>query len=1176
MPYACPIKGEPVALKLNSANSRNDDTSADAINDSQPKKFYLQSDTASEDEDDEDDGCNQLTATTTGSSQESPALRPAPVIAKGSNNSSQASSCSSNPADINSSSSSISNSNALPINSTPSSSANTAFKSPSPSPASAVKRANSKRTNNIIIDSKVSKLSLGLAEMLKFPRESTHAYSYAQLAPNSLAVRLTTLKRSLEILMERPDLLNEDHPKHSSPLNINIEHFINEIHNESTANGSNNIKFQANASSAALSALFNANNTNNNTNNNDTNENNEIKPMGLKALIDILQGSHISKSQNGTTKNQIARNLHDLSLSNFNESVGNPLANITNNKNDNNNQTNDNNVNIPDEETDLKIKLLHALATPFYESIVQIPIISNIHKGASTLALSSLSNQENNGSNSKDNRFFHNVSQRNTSPQAVFTSELSSPWDLKAANDLACLIFGVSRNSLKRLTLLDLISPDSRPFVLKRLAHCVNNTSQEIIFSGEIVAIAKPGNKLTWASLWAKKKGNLIICMFDQVPCDCVDLVINTKSLNIISSKKITGNFIFNDVPHLSSINQLVYKIDKFISNEPNNNTSLSMVERSSNIIDKQRYFTLLRDGFHLPCAISTHVIDEDESLLKLKIHSMPYIAGVFIISNKRPFYNILSFNSSVAKNLFGLHDSDLTNKPITDIIPNFNKIMNLISKLYTNLQLNKPGLVLPEHFFRQMNTLIEQKTEKDFLNSIGLDAKHKDGSIIKIDVQLRCSNSDTMILWITHSRAVFEESLSTYKASKFSNANLEKIINTTFSSNSSRNHSRQISRSSDIDDNITGNDINITQEEDQEEDLPSQLSILNENEIKSISRSSSLRSNANSNSTLSSLRMTSSTDINNENNFKSLSKNVSEEELLKVENQTIENSKNSSEFYPKAIGLRRRDKKFTEFNILKKMGQGAYGNVVYAEYVKDPEKYKVVIKMIIKERILVDTWVRDRKLGTVPSEIQIMATLNNTPHPNIMRLIDFFEDDDYYYIEIPQHGFPTPAIDLFDLIEFKKNIGESESKSIIRQCVSALNHLHKRGIVHRDIKDENVIIDEKGIIKLIDFGSAAYVKSGLFDVFVGTLDYAAPEVLNGQPYEGKPQDVWSLGILIYTLIYKENPFYNVDEIMEGELRIPFIPSENCIHLIKKILQRDIALRPSMEEIAAHPWFLTD
>lgn len=101
--------------------------------------------------------------------------------------------------------------------------------------------------------------------------------------------------------------------------------------------------------------------------------------------------------------------------------------------------------------------------------------------------------------------------------------------------------------------------------------------------------------------------------------------------------------------------------------------------------------------------------------------------------------------------------------------------------------------------------------------------------------------------------------------------------------------------------------------------------------------------------------------------------------------------------------------------------------------------------------------------------------------------MTDFFEDDINYYIEMVPHGLP--GMDLFDYIELKVNMDEEECRSIFVQVARALHHLHTRaGVCHRDIKDENVILDGQGNIKLIDFGSATYVKNGPFSVFVGTI----------------------------------------------------------------------------------------
>jgi protein-serine/threonine kinase len=189
------------------------------------------------------------------------------------------------------------------------------------------------------------------------------------------------------------------------------------------------------------------------------------------------------------------------------------------------------------------------------------------------------------------------------------------------------------------------------------------------------------------------------------------------------------------------------------------------------------------------------------------------------------------------------------------------------------------------------------------------------------------------------------------------------------------------------------------------------------------------------------------------------------------------------------------KKKKIDDFAILEEMGQGAYGQVKLARY-KKPLAKKMVIKYVTKRRILVDTWHRDRRLGTVPLEIHVLDYLrrDGLQHPNIVEMADFFEDDINYYIEMVPHGLP--GMDLFDYIELRVTMEESECRKIFRQVAQALEHLHTRAkVVHRDIKDENVILDGEGRVKLVDFGSAAYIKSGPFDVFVGTIGTLLPPI---------------------------------------------------------------------------------
>jgi protein-serine/threonine kinase len=260
--------------------------------------------------------------------------------------------------------------------------------------------------------------------------------------------------------------------------------------------------------------------------------------------------------------------------------------------------------------------------------------------------------------------------------------------------------------------------------------------------------------------------------------------------------------------------------------------------------------------------------------------------------------------------------------------------------------------------------------------------------------------------------------------------------------------------------------------------------------------------------------------------------------------------------------------RRISDYTILEDMGAGAYGQVKLARYGR--KRQRVVLKYVTKSRILVDTWTRDRKLGTVPLEIHVLNHLKEHPHRNLIEMKDFFEDDENYYIAMTAH---SPGMDLFDYIELNTDMREIECISISLQVARALEHLHSLDIVHRDIKDENVVLDRHGWVKLIDFGSANYCRKGPFDTFHGTIDYASPEALEGKPYNGKEQDVWACGILFYTLIYKENPFYNIDEIMDRDLRVPYIVSDRSIDLVRKMLNRDVPRRLTMQEVLQHPWY---
>jgi len=161
--------------------------------------------------------------------------------------------------------------------------------------------------------------------------------------------------------------------------------------------------------------------------------------------------------------------------------------------------------------------------------------------------------------------------------------------------------------------------------------------------------------------------------------------------------------------------------------------------------------------------------------------------------------------------------------------------------------------------------------------------------------------------------------------------------------------------------------------------------------------------------------------------------------------------------------------------------------------------------------------------------------------HPNICPLLDFFEDNHYYYLVLPS-TIPEPApnasippADLFDLVEsYPNGLPPSSVRSYLGQIADAMSFLHSKGIVHRDIKDENVILGPRNRCILIDFGSSGLIRKGGWDTFSGTLDYAGPEILRGERYQGPEQDVWAFGVVAYVMLVGECPFTTAAEAQEG------------------------------------------
>ncbi|KAF8756595.1 Pkinase protein [Rhizoctonia solani] len=170
---------------------------------------------------------------------------------------------------------------------------------------------------------------------------------------------------------------------------------------------------------------------------------------------------------------------------------------------------------------------------------------------------------------------------------------------------------------------------------------------------------------------------------------------------------------------------------------------------------------------------------------------------------------------------------------------------------------------------------------------------------------------------------------------------------------------------------------------------------------------------------------------------------------------------------------------------------------------------------------------------------------------------------------------------ELFDyLVEKGGRLEEVEARRIVGELCLALDYVHREGAVHRDLKLENVLLDERCTVKLGDFGfTREYEKSKLLDTFCGTTGYAAPEMLAGKRYTGSEVDIWSLGIIMYCLLVGTLPFDDDDEdvmrdkIIQGDFEIPDWLNLDAGDLISHILQKEPNKRYTIPQILAHPWF---
>ena len=195
--------------------------------------------------------------------------------------------------------------------------------------------------------------------------------------------------------------------------------------------------------------------------------------------------------------------------------------------------------------------------------------------------------------------------------------------------------------------------------------------------------------------------------------------------------------------------------------------------------------------------------------------------------------------------------------------------------------------------------------------------------------------------------------------------------------------------------------------------------------------------------------------------------------------------------------------------------------------------------------------------------------------HPNIVKLYQVIETEKTLYLVMEY----ASGGEVFDYLVAHGRMKEKEARAKFRQIVSAVQYCHQKRIIHRDLKAENLLLDSEMNIKIADFGfSNEFCLGQKLDTFCGSPPYAAPELFQGKKYDGPEVDVWSLGVILYTLVSGSLPFdgANLKELRErvlrGKYRIPFYMSTDCENLLKKFLVLNPAKRASLETIMKDKW----
>lgn len=636
--------------------------------------------------------------------------------------------------------------------------------------------------------------------------------------------------------------------------------------------------------------------------------------------------------------------------------------------------------------------------------------------------------------------------------QAIFSTDAESPYTISAANDLACLAFGVQKAEIRKLSILDVIREDKRLWLENKLrgprppakstvdtspnlsrtsamgsgltARLLSKPSSRetsrsqqprslsasasptiprsdismptksrcVLLCGDVIPVQKRNGDAGSATVWVQEKRDKLIWVLEEIAEDVATLAVDEIGCITTASGKTTAIWAMDHVRRGMDVTKMIPDLPRL----EGTNTGALDYER---IAQHRRFTARTSNDIRVPITI-----DQIPAEPAFRVSSFPHIAGMMVVSAST--LEISSSNTVVSEALFGRSPNGMS---MNELIPHFDKMLDTLVE-EDELDLVE-GMVIPEQSFRQARAMLAIREGRAdaaavFLRPNGLPAIHRDGAQIMVDIQMRVVTSETFGQAFTD-EVIREEdddslTMSTYTSPTATpSTKIVYAIWVTYSRNlHAINHgigpvSPLVSRPSTP----------------PKQPSPGQAALMHDDSDTSSTHTSGTELTP----PLPSAQVR-------------LSRSSSATKLDAISPPPVATT-----------GEFRKTMTINDFFSFEAMGEGAYGQVKSARpktSAAPPIRQfsKVVIKYVTKRRILVDTWYRDRRLGTVPLEIHVLDYLkgDGLQHPSIVEMIDFFEDETNYYILMKPHGLP--GMDLFDFIELRANLEEAECQKLFKQ----------------------------------------------------------------------------------------------------------------------------------------------